>query len=130
MYAALFAKTFGARLSLLHVFAGEMPSASGKARKNALNKNDAVDLENARLDMEAFAQLDFLRDVNPELKICSGHAADEICRIAIDSDTDLVVISTHGRTGLDRVLLGSVAEHVLRHAECPLLVAPNLPAIA
>jgi nucleotide-binding universal stress UspA family protein len=125
MYAALFAKTFGAKLSLLHVLAGEMPLASGKASRNSFNKNGAIDLENARLDMEAFTQLDFLRDVKPETDICAGDAADEICRIAGDSVTDLVVISTHGRTGLNRVLLGSVAEHVLRHAECPVLVTPN-----
>jgi nucleotide-binding universal stress UspA family protein len=128
MCAALFAKTFDAKLSLLHVFAGEMPPVSGKTSKNALNKIDAIDLENARLDMEAFTQLDFLRDVKPETEICAGDAADEICRTAGDSATDLVVISTHGRTGLNRVLLGRVAEHVLRHAECPVLVAPSHPS--
>jgi nucleotide-binding universal stress UspA family protein len=122
-YAALLAKTFDAKLSLLHVFTGEMPS--DKASTNAVNKNDAIDLENARLDMEAFTQLDFLRDVKPETEICAGDAVDEICRKAGDSAIDLVVISTHGRSGFNRMLLGSVAEHVLRCAQCPVMVVPS-----
>ena len=125
MYAALFAKTFDAKLSLLHVLAGEAPLAFGKASKHALNKNDAIDLENARLDMEAFTQLDFLRDVKPETEICAGDAVREICRKADDSAIDLVVISTHGRSGFNRMLLGSVAEHVLRCAQCPVMVVPS-----
>jgi nucleotide-binding universal stress UspA family protein len=125
IYAALFAKTFDAKLSLLHVFAGEIPPASGKASKKELNTNDAIDLENARLEMEAFTELDFLRDVKPKTEICAGDAVDEIGRKAGDSAIDLVVISTHGRSKFNRMLLGSVAEHVLRCAQCPVMVVPS-----
>lgn len=51
-----------------------------------------------------------------------GHAAAEICRAARDGKHDLIVVGTHGRTGLARFVLGSVAEHVLRDAPCPVLV--------
>ena len=121
IYAALLAKTFDAKLSFFHVFAGEMPLAAGKPDNKLLN--DTIDLENARLDMEAFTQLDFLRDVKPETDICAGDAVEEICRRA--ADFDLVVVSTHGRTGFNRMLVGSVAEHVLRCAECPVMVVPS-----
>ena len=126
MYAALLAKNFDAKLSLLHVFAGVVPSAGGEERRNKpLQKNDDIDLENARLDMEAFMQLDFLRDLKRKAEICGGGAVDEICRKALESDVDLVVISTHGRTGFNRMMLGSVAEHVLRCAQCPVMVVPS-----
>ena len=44
-----------------------------------------------------------------------------------NEDVDLIVISTHGRTGLGHILIGSVAEHVVRYAHCPVLVIPSRP---
>ncbi|MGB9475525.1 MAG: universal stress protein [Candidatus Udaeobacter sp.] len=123
--AAFFAKTFDAKLLLLHVFAGVMPVETGKASKA---KNDAIDLKNAQLDMEAFTQLDFLRKVKHATEIRAGYPVDEICREAAKSEVDLVVIATHGRTGFNRMFLGSVAEHVVRYAECPVLVVPGHPS--
>jgi nucleotide-binding universal stress UspA family protein len=52
-----------------------------------------------------------------------GSPAIEICKAA-DEDADLIVTSTHGHTGLGHVLIGSVAERVVRHARCPVLVIP------
>ncbi|HEU0273836.1 MAG TPA: universal stress protein [Candidatus Udaeobacter sp.] len=121
-YAAFFAKTFDAKLLLLHVFAGVMSAATDKASKD---KDDAIDLENARLDLEAFSQLDFLDKVRPATEIRAGYPVDEICREAVKSEIDLVAIATHGRSGFNRVFLGSVAEHVIRYAECPVLVIPG-----
>ncbi len=103
-----------------------MPAPSGKSSK-LLKKNDVIDLENARLDMEAFTQLDFLRKVKCATEIRAGYAVDEICRETRTSDIDLVVIATHGRTGFNRILLGSVAEHVVRYADCPVMVVPSHP---
>ena len=63
----------------------------------------------------------------PGLKISSeavqGAPATEICRVAKEGGHDLIVIGTHGRTGVARFLLGSVAERVVREAPCPVLVA-------
>jgi nucleotide-binding universal stress UspA family protein len=50
-----------------------------------------------------------------------GGAAETIARYAGDHDADLLVISTHGRTGLSHLLLGSVAERVVRTAPCPVM---------
>jgi nucleotide-binding universal stress UspA family protein len=58
--------------------------------------------------------------VEAEGKVREGHPVDEICREA--RPADLIVIATHGRRGLSRMLLGSVAESVIRHAPCPVLV--------
>jgi len=52
-----------------------------------------------------------------------GDPAEEIIHYAVAADIDLIVMGTHGRTGLDRLLMGSVAEKVLRGAPCSVLVA-------
>ena len=51
-----------------------------------------------------------------------GQPAHEICQYAKETDSDLIVISSHGYHGVKRFLLGSVAEAVIRHAEVPILV--------
>ena len=51
-----------------------------------------------------------------------GVPADEICALAKNESIDLIVMSSHGRTGISRVLIGSVAEKVLRRAKCPVLI--------
>jgi len=53
-----------------------------------------------------------------------GGSWQEIVGAATEEHADLIVMGTHGRTGLDRLLLGSVAEHVLRRAPCPVVTVP------
>jgi len=53
--------------------------------------------------------------------VAAGHPADTIVRVAREENADLIVMGTHGRTGLQHVLLGSVAEKVVRLASCPVL---------
>ncbi len=55
--------------------------------------------------------------------VLTGEAAPEILRSVREQPFDLLVVSTHGRTGLKRLVLGSVAERVVREADCPVLVA-------
>ena len=56
-----------------------------------------------------------------------GQPADEIVRVADDEHVDLIVMGTQGRTGLERLMLGSVAERVIRRARCPVLtVRPDV----
>ena len=62
------------------------------------------------------------------VRLIHGSPAVEICNAA-NEDADLIVISTHGRTGLGHILIGSVAEHVVRHAHCPVLVIPVSPKL-
>ncbi|MDB5009214.1 MAG: hypothetical protein JWR67_1261 [Mucilaginibacter sp.] len=53
-----------------------------------------------------------------------GNTADGIIDCSKEFGADLIVIGTHSRTGLDRLLMGSIAEHVVRHSEIPVLVVP------
>jgi nucleotide-binding universal stress UspA family protein len=61
-------------------------------------------------------------DLRPEGLWRMGDAANEILRAASEWSADLLVIGSHGRDGVMRVILGSVAEKVMRHATCPVLV--------
>ena len=56
-----------------------------------------------------------------ERQLAEGDPADEIVRVADEIDADLIVMGTHGRTGLARLLMGSVAEQTVRRAPCPVL---------
>ena len=58
-----------------------------------------------------------------ETRVALGEAVWEICRMAEREHADLFIMGSHGRTGLSHVVLGSVAERVVRHAPCPVLVA-------
>jgi nucleotide-binding universal stress UspA family protein len=51
-----------------------------------------------------------------------GDVAPTVCRIADDVGADVIVVGSHGRTGFGRLFLGSVSEHIVRHAPCPVLV--------
>ena len=80
------------------------------------------------VDRIADEQLDTLRHVKPtvagvqfEHRFVRGNAADELLQIANEDNADLIVIGTHGRTGISRVLMGSVAEAIVRKASCPVL---------
>lgn len=65
-----------------------------------------------------------------ETKVVMGEAMREICAAAEESHADLIVMGSHGRTGLAHVFLGSVAERVIRHAHCPVLVVRSPTATA
>ncbi|MBY0525466.1 MAG: universal stress protein [Gemmataceae bacterium] len=75
-------------------------------------------------------QLEQIRPANPAIPVhhvfLEGDPAAEIVRFAADASMDLIVMGTHGRTGLDRLLVGSVTEKVMRGAPCSVM-AVKLP---
>jgi nucleotide-binding universal stress UspA family protein len=124
-YAAFLAKTLHATLGLFHVtypYVEYVFVDPAGVRLSGLA--EAVE-ETARQEMDALKKMDFLRGLNVRTEILPGPAVDEICAAASEPDVDLIVISTHGRTGFKHAVIGSVAEHVVRYAERPVLVVPN-----
>ena len=78
-----------------------------------------------------------LREVVPpgegvryEHRLAVGNPAEEIVRIARKEHVDLIVMGTHGRSGLGRLVMGSVAESVLRQAPCPVMTCKFSPGLA
>lgn len=75
--------------------------------------------------LEAFVQAEAAAGVTIETAIRDGNAAAEVLALAAELPADLITIGTHGRSGFERLLLGSVAERVLRKAGCPVLTVPR-----
>ncbi len=79
--------------------------------------------------MTRFAEEEVIGTVPYRCDVREGAPANEILACAHESSSDLIVIGTHGRSGLERLVLGSVAEKVLRKAACPVLTVPHCDAV-
>lgn len=68
-----------------------------------------------------------LTEIKCEHRELAGEPVEEIVAFAIQEQVDMIVMGSHGRTGLSRLLMGSVAEGVVRHAPCPVLIVKSPP---
>ncbi|HSN89857.1 MAG TPA: universal stress protein [Anaeromyxobacteraceae bacterium] len=115
------ARRLGAELLVVHVNVPLAPSAtdvlvSSRAILEVEGAEEARQLEAWRVEAQ--------ERMNAPVKasVLAGDAAAEIAAFAADQGVDLIVVGTHGRTGVRRLVLGSVAERVARLAPCPVLV--------
>ena len=119
-YALPFAEQFGAKITLLHVV--EPIAMPDFANFPLLTENDRV----ARVFRTKLDLLCKRETIKPRLiektLVRFGKPFQEICDAARGLKVDLIVLSTHGYTGLKHAVLGSTAERVVRHAPCPVLV--------
>jgi nucleotide-binding universal stress UspA family protein len=117
-YGRNFARQFGARLHVIHVL-------ENRFLRPMLNDPQAI--ENATcqhlLDRLTVVDRESLKAV--AVVRTSDDPADEIVRYAREQGIDLIVLGTHGRRGVEHLLLGSVAERVVRTAGCPVLTVKN-----
>jgi nucleotide-binding universal stress UspA family protein len=113
------ARALGAQLALVHV----VDSALGYPADTGIPPNELI--ASAKEEAKRLVG-DFRRRLPPPATalefIEAGNPAEAIVRAAKEWPADLVVIGSHGRGGLKRALVGSVAEGVMRHAPCPVLV--------
>lgn len=114
-YGIEMARVFGARLHLLHVF-----EVSTAVREHHVDLSIAAVADGPERLSELLSSTD-RRELRPVCENRIGAPADEILDYAADRDIDLIVMGTHGREGFARVLLGSVAETVVRKSKCPVL---------
>jgi len=140
------ARDYNARLLLLHVISPSMAIYGGRPESAMTGagveqaKKCLREMERShwRLPCSAAFLIEEARErlrkmeerthcIRVELLVMEGDPADIILRAAEETQSDMIVMGTHGRTELGRLLLGSVAEAVLRKAPCPVLtVKPNL----
>jgi universal stress protein A len=117
VYADRLAHEMHAELLLVHAF--DKPAAL------------TVTAQSTPADPHVNDKLESIQSVDPQAKIRrllhAGPPGEVICWLAANEQCDLIVIGTHGRTGLKHLVLGSVAEYVVRHARCPVLTL-RLPA--
>lgn len=120
-YALRFAQEFGAELHLLHVLAP--PPRLSEAYAVSFDPEKMLQAQhseaNGALDRQVEAAKDRGLIFRREVRV--GLDFREILDYATKHEIDLIVMATHGRTGLAHVLLGSVAEKVVRRASCPVL---------
>jgi nucleotide-binding universal stress UspA family protein len=121
--ACSLAGDYGARVVVLHV-GGQPVICTGEG---------VIAMESQWYRESMMAQLQERWPKNPAVStehrlLLDGDPATAILQVARDSKADLIVMGTHGRTGLGRVLMGSVAEAVVRKAPCPVLTV-KLPLI-
>lgn len=126
-YASFLAESWGAEVGVVYVWeppltpsddpTADVPYAAAEFQSQAAHHLQA--------DIDRFIeQAHFGESVQLKRKILRGDPKKRIVEEAVDEDYDLVVLGTHGRKGLERLLLGSVAEWVVRHADVPVLVVP------
>lgn len=147
LYAATLARRFTSQLIVLHVIAKEFETVSvhqSAGRRGlpphvmgplteALDVPDetteaiAIDFhQQAMTALQHFLPVE-LRGLRVERRVAIGHPFEQIVDIAKDESVDLIVMGTHGRTGLTHLMLGSVAERVVRLAPCPVLTVKGVP---
>jgi nucleotide-binding universal stress UspA family protein len=128
-YAIGFANEFGARVILVHAtYLGYLYSSEGTAIYDVPGLQKAAH-ENAEREMRKFVRSAKFEDVKFETVFSEGSPVLDICAVATDHNADLIITSTHGLTGFQHVLIGSIAEKVVRHAPCSVLVVPSHPKV-
>jgi nucleotide-binding universal stress UspA family protein len=119
-YAVEFARRHNSRLILLHVVEPAVyPVTDGLT--GLASVSIGTDEDTAETRLRQWKKDEVPPEVKTETALRTGSAYHEITEAARDLDADLIIISTHGYTGLKHVLLGSTAERVVRHASCPVL---------
>lgn len=141
--AAELARAVGAKVTVCHVLDPSPLAPIASLGAAAARLRQGQDIEKAIHEALAATVAEFFADIEPEPStayrdegprasnvrtalIISTSAPQGICHYAEKEDTDLIVVSTHGRTGLAHLLIGSVAENVVRHAPCPVLTVRSL----
>jgi nucleotide-binding universal stress UspA family protein len=126
-YAITVSKWYRARLSLLYVHHVPVSSvalfaglATGPAEGPVLSPADREQLQQ---QLRGLTRAEDVKDIAVEFTVAEGDIAAEI--LAEAASVDLVAMGTHGRSGFDRLVLGSVTEKVLRKATCSVSVSPH-----
>ncbi|WP_244892978.1 universal stress protein [Elizabethkingia ursingii] len=87
----------------------------------SIEENDNSE-EKLMIEIQELAKI--FDTIEYDMTTLEGDPMEEIIRFVTDNTADLLIVGTHGRTGLDHWITGSVAEHVIRHATIPVLVIP------
>ena len=120
-YAMTLAKQFQAELTILHVINEPVDLRGFYVPHISFEQLEKEIEEGAQKMMEQFCHTRMGDFTNYQTAIVTGIPNEEIIRKAADTGASLIVLGTHGRTGLDHIIFGSTAERVVRSAACPVL---------
>jgi nucleotide-binding universal stress UspA family protein len=126
------AKTLGSRITLLHVvtdpsyyYSTEYSPVMGFTGFSAMKFEHAI--EEIRETGAEFLETvkEHLKDDRIDTVVKEGDATEMILETAKEINADMIIMASHGRKGLERILVGSVSENVLRHTAIPILIIPT-----
>lgn len=120
-YACAMAEHFGASLHLLHVIADPTTVVPGPMGGYLPADYFHEIKEHAENKLTEYPDKTWAQDKTIIRSITEGHAFVEILRYAKEQNMDMIIMGTHGHSGLTHMLMGSVAEKVVRKASCPVL---------
>ena len=127
-YALSLAEHYRAKLVAQHIVElSRYPYAEYVATQGDYQEFSRVLREGGKERLQEFMKKHTHDEVQPELAVHEGVAADSILLFAQERKMDLIVMGTHGRRGFDRLVLGSVTDRVMRTAPCPVLAISKLP---
>ena len=127
-YALTLATQFNAELTIIHVINEPVDLRGFYVPHISFEQLEKEIEESAVKMMDSFCSTKLGAFSNYKTSIMTGIPYDEILAAAARIDASLIVLGTHGRTGLDRIRFGSTAERVVRSASCPVLTV-RLPAV-
>jgi nucleotide-binding universal stress UspA family protein len=127
-YALSLAEHYRAKLVAQHIVElSRYPYAEYVATQGDYQEFSRALREGGEERLQEFMKKHTHDEVQPELAVHEGVAADSILSFAQERKMDLIVMGTHGRRGFDRLVLGSVTDRVMRTAPCPVLAISKLP---
>jgi len=125
-YAVYLAKKVGAAVDFVHVL--ELPAYLGTAvglygmasLKSHLKKEDGLK-ESSLEELKQFVAEFKLDELESSCRVVAGNPPSQIINLSVELESDMIVLGTHGRAGISQLIIGSVAEKVVRKASCPVL---------
>jgi nucleotide-binding universal stress UspA family protein len=121
-YAVSLARWAGARLTVLEVIDINPPMTTGAIPEMLLVPDELR--QGVRQELSELIAPAVAAGVTADVRIEEGRVAERVLHVAADLPSDLIVMGTHGRSGVQRLVLGSVAEKIIRQADCPVLAVP------
>ncbi|MDF1613768.1 universal stress protein [Desulfurivibrio dismutans] len=119
--AASLAQRFKAELAVVFVVQSFDDYSGFFVPREPIAQFEEEMIRNAEEKMQSFIQECLAPDAQVQTRVLTGDVADSIVEHATRTGVDLIVIGTHGYRGLERVLFGSVAEKVIKRADCPVI---------
>ena len=120
-YAVNFCRKFDAEIILIYVIEPVIYPPDFSMGQIAIPSVNAEWDERAKQELEKLAKSDITKDARIKTMIKTGKPFIEIIETAAELDVDLIIIATHGHSGVEHILFGSTAEKVVRKAPCPVL---------
>ncbi|MCS7053470.1 MAG: universal stress protein [Ignavibacterium sp.] len=120
-YALEFSRYFGAEIILIYVVEPIVYPPDFSMGQIAIPTIDIELDKRAKEELEKLSKNELYPDIKSQVVIKTGKPFVEIIQTASELDVDLIIIATHGHSGVEHILFGSTAEKVVRKAPCPVL---------